>query len=98
MGSAIGFANEVLITEYVPPCILLNDEYEALHVYGDTNPFVKRLPPGRISTNIGDLVNDDISIAVSSALQRAKNSKEEVYYTDMQTHSGDKLVRLNYSR
>jgi len=95
MGSAIGFANEVLITEYVPPCILLNDDYEALHVYGDTNPFVKRLPPGRISTNIGDLVNDDISIAVSSALQRAKNNKEEVYYTDMQTHSGDTVVGLN---
>jgi len=95
MSSAIGFANEILITEYVPPCILLNDDYEALHVYGDTSPFVKRLPPGRISTSIGDLVNDDISIAVTSALQRAKNAKEEVYYTDMQTHSGDNDIGLN---
>jgi two-component system CheB/CheR fusion protein len=94
-GTAVGFANEALITEYVPPCILLNDEYQALHVYGDTTPFVKRLPPGRISTQISDLVNDDISIAVSSALQRAKQKNEEVYYTGMHTQLDGETINLN---
>jgi two-component system CheB/CheR fusion protein len=94
-GTSIGFANESLITQYVPPCILLNDDYEALHVYGDTSAFVKRLPPGRISTKVSDMVNDDISIAVSSALQRAKQKGEEVYYTGMQTIVNDDLVNLN---
>jgi two-component system CheB/CheR fusion protein len=94
-GTPQGFAKEALIIEYVPPCILLNEELEALHIYGDTGMFVKRLPPGRISIKISDIVNDDISIAVSSALQRAKSQNEEVYYTNMQTQSGDELVHLN---
>jgi two-component system CheB/CheR fusion protein len=95
LGTSIGFANESLITQYVPPCILLNDDYEALHVYGDTSAFVKRLPPGRISAHISDMVSDDISIAVLSALQLAKQKGEEVYYTGMQTTSGEDIVELN---
>ena len=93
--SAAGFANEVLITQYVPPCLLLNDDYQALHVYGDVSSFVRRLPPGRISVDIKDLVNDDISIAVSSALHRARQSQEEVVYTDVFTGSGSEAVGMN---
>lgn len=94
-GSALSFANDTLITSYAPPCILLNDEHEALHVYGDVGPYVRRLPPGRISTDVKDMVNDDISIAVSSALHRAKESQQEVYYTDVFTHSGGQTLPIN---
>lgn len=93
--SAIGFANENLITYYAPPCILLNEEHQALHVYGDVSPYVRRLPPGRISYNIKDIVNDDISIAISSALSRAKNTDEEVYYTNVLTGQGEQKIALN---
>lgn len=95
VGSTIGFANEALITHYAPPCILLNEEHQALHVYGDVSGFVRRLPPGRISTDVKDLVNDDISIAVSSALQRAQQTGKEVYYSDVYTQSGESPIGLN---
>ncbi|MFW8591672.1 chemotaxis protein CheB [Glaciecola sp. 2405UD65-10] len=91
----LGFVNDALISEFVAPCILLNDEYQAIHVYGDTTPYVRRLPPGRISTLIKDMVNEDISIAVSSALQRAKYSGEEVCYTGMTTQGREDLVNFD---
>jgi two-component system CheB/CheR fusion protein len=94
-GSSIGFANEALITEYVPPCVLLDDEHQAIHVYGDMSLFVKRLPPGRISTKISDMVNDDMSIAIASALSRAKLKNEEVYYTGIQTYHDGKGIKVN---
>ena len=94
-GSALGFANEKLITQYAPPCILLNDDHEALHVYGNVSPFVRRLPPGRISVDIKDMVNEDISIAVSSALHRAKQTSEEVRYTDVFTQIEDTQIALD---
>ncbi len=95
LGSAISFANEMLITSYAPPCVLLNDEHEAIHVYGDVSNFVRRLPPGRISVDIKDLVNEDISIAVASAISRAKESLEEVFYTDVFTKIDDKAIGVN---
>jgi two-component system CheB/CheR fusion protein len=94
-GSAVSFANELLITKYAPPCILLNDDHEAIHVYGDVSKFVKRLPPGRISIDIKDMVNDDMSIAVSSAIHRAKQSGEEVYYSDIITGTEDERLGVN---
>ena len=94
-GSAVSFANEVLITNYAPPCVLLNEEHEAIHVYGDLSNYVRRLPPGRISVDIKDMVNEDISIAVSSAIHRAKQSGEEVYYTDVFTKNDEQTIGLN---
>ena len=95
ISSVTNFANETLITQYAPPCILLNDEHEALHVYGNVSRYIRHLPPGRISIKINDMVNEDISIAVSSAIHRAKQSEEEVYYTDIITVSGDEAVEIN---
>lgn len=93
--NALGFINDAIITEFVSPCIILNDQLQAMHVYGDLSPFVRRLPPGRISTQMTDIVNEDISIAVSSALQRAKNTSDEVYYSDIQTSSFDHAITFN---
>lgn len=90
--NGLGFVNEALISEFVAPCILLDDEYQAIHVYGDTSGFVRRLPPGRISTKIDAMVNEDISIAVSSALQRAKYSGEDVCYTGVSTQGRESLI------
>lgn len=95
VSSALNFANESLITSYAPPCILLNDELEALHVYGDVSNFIRRLPPGRISVEINDLVNEDISIAVSSAIASAKEFNKEVYYTDVYTKVGDEKISVS---
>ncbi|WP_018016069.1 chemotaxis protein CheB [Teredinibacter turnerae] len=91
-GNALTSANELLITHYAPPCILINDEFEAVHVYGDVSPFIRRLPPGRISVEIKDLVNEDMSIAVSTALHRAKKCNEEVFYTDVYTGEHTKIA------
>jgi two-component system CheB/CheR fusion protein len=92
--NAIGFANEALITQYVPPCILLDEGYRALHVYGDTSPFIKRVAPGRMSTAISDIVNEDISLAVISALQKAKNSDKPISYTNLKTVDKQHVIDL----
>ena len=94
-GAPASFASEKLISKYAPPCVLLNDEQEAIHVYGNVENFIKRVPPGRISNDIKDMVNDDIAIAVSSALHRARQSLEEVYYTGVYTQVGNEQIALN---
>lgn len=95
-GSAINFANEALIKQYAPPCILISDDFEAIHVYGDVSNYIRRLPPGRISKDIKDLVNEDMNIAVSSALYRAKQNPDElVHYTDVITEVNSQRITLD---
>lgn len=94
--SAISQANESLIKQYAPPCILISDEHEAVHVYGDVSAYIRRLPPGRISKDIKDLVNEDLSIAVSTALHRAKSHPDEpVFYSDVVTRFNDETYSVD---
>ena len=74
---------------------MLNEQHEAIRVYGNVNQFVRRLPPGRISVDVKDMVNEDIKIAVASAIHRAKETGEEVLYTDIHTQSDDVSVSLS---
>ena len=99
-GSALKLGKEevisdVLISQYAPPCILLNADQEALHVYGDVGPFTRQLPPGRISHDVLGMVNEDIAQAVKTALGKAKQTDDTVYYTNLETHTRAKKIALN---
>jgi two-component system CheB/CheR fusion protein len=94
--SGVVIANEHIISMYAPPCVLLNEDLCVVHVYGDMSLFVKRLPPGRVTNQINDMVNDDISLAVSSALHKSKASQSLIEYVDMKTASdNDQYVSFN---
>lgn len=74
---------ERLIKEYAPDCIILNESFDAIHVYGDVSAYTRGLGAGRISNNIKDIIIDDLSVAVSTALHRSEKSESDVYYTDI---------------
>lgn len=72
-----------LIREYAPDCILVNDNLDAVHVYGDVTSYTKGLGAGRVSNCIKDIVVDDLAVAVSTALVRAEKNRDDVYYKDI---------------
>jgi two-component system CheB/CheR fusion protein len=74
---------ERLVTEYAPDCIVLNEVFEALHVYGDVSAYTRGVSAGKISTNIKDMVVEDLSVAISTALYRCEKNEEDVFYKDV---------------
>lgn len=78
---------ERLVEEYAPDCIVLNSSFEAIHVYGDVSEYTKGIRPGKISNNIKDIIVDDLSVAVSTALYRCERNDGDVYYKDVMIHS-----------
>ena len=76
---------ERLIEHYAPDIIVLNDNFEAIHVYGDVSNYTKGLTRGKVSTQIKDMICDDLAIAVSTALYRCEKSEDDVFYNDV-TH------------
>jgi two-component system CheB/CheR fusion protein len=74
---------ERLISQYAPDCVVLDDSFEALHVYGDVALYTRGLSEGKVSTNIKDMVIDELSVAVSTALYRCEKNEEDVYYKDV---------------
>lgn len=74
---------ERLIDEYAPDCIVLNDSFDAIHVYGDVSAYTQGRQPGKITNNIKDMVIEDLEIAVSTALYRCEKNAEDVFYKDV---------------
>jgi len=74
---------ERLIIEYAPDCIVLNDVFDAVHVYGNVSAYIKPLRAGKVSNNIKDIVIDDLAVAISTALYRCEKNGEDVFYQDI---------------
>ncbi len=85
-----------LINDHVPACLILDMEHHAVHLYGDANKYLTRFPAGRISTNIHDVINDQLAVAVGTALTRAESEGKPVYYTNISAHiaNTDLLIKL----
>jgi two-component system CheB/CheR fusion protein len=76
-------AMEKLIEHYVPDCIVLNEQLEAIHVYGDVSRFTRSLSGGRVTTKLKDIIHQELSIPVSTALYRCEKENEDVFYKDI---------------
>lgn len=74
---------ERLVKEYAPDCIVLNEDFEAEHIYGDVSKYTKGFSGGAISTNIKNILLEELKVAVSTALYRSEKNNEDVYYTDI---------------
>lgn len=91
----LNFIKDVLIEQYVPPALVLNEELDALHVYGDVTPYIKRFSTGKVSNKIKDIVIDSLSIAVSTAISRAEKEHDTVYYNEITAQLEGKERVLN---
>lgn len=82
-GNYLNSVLEKLVTEYAPDCIVLNDTFDAMHVYGNVSDYTKGVVSGKISNNIKDMIVDDLAVAVSTALYRCEKNQEDVFYKDI---------------
>jgi len=78
-----------LINDYVPSCLILNSEHQAMHIYGDANRYLVRFPVGRVSTNIHEIIVGELSVALDTALSRSKTEAKPVFYSNIQTTVND---------
>jgi len=74
-----------LINDFVPSCLILNSEHQAMHIYGDANKYLTRFPVGRVSTNVHEIIVEELSVALDTALSRSKTESKPVNYTNIQT-------------
>lgn len=62
-------AYDSLLARYMPPGFLISDRRELLHVFGDGDKFL-RIKPGRSTSDVFDLVHEDLKASVPSSTRR----------------------------
>jgi len=69
--------DRLLFNKYMPAGVIINDQKEIIHFYGNTGPFLLA-PPGKPNFNIFRMVREGLAFEVRSALLEAKVSNEMV--------------------
>ncbi|WP_286234578.1 chemotaxis protein CheB [Thalassotalea sediminis] len=71
---------ERIIEEYAPPAIILSEEQNVVHVFGDVSAYTRKIGSGQFSSLLSDYIIEGLSVAVSTALYRAQSLHSSVHY------------------
>ncbi|MBI0581995.1 MAG: PAS domain-containing protein [Methanomassiliicoccales archaeon] len=87
-------ADRILLAEYTPPGLIVNDQNEIVHFHGRTRKYLGPAP-GRASLSIQTLLRDEIRYSVISAIQESRSSGETVVKEAVRAHSNGDTTFLN---
>ena len=89
-----GNAKDELFEEYVPPTIIVNENLELVHSYGDVNEYIK-IPSGKVNLNVLHMVNSDLSIALSTAVHKSNKENNRTVYREVVIRDKDESKCIN---
>jgi two-component system CheB/CheR fusion protein len=70
---------EDLLARHMPPSLLVNEEFELLHSFGDARKLLM-LPEGRPTNEVLKLLDTKFKVAVSSAVYRARQEQLPIVF------------------
>ncbi len=73
---------ERLIETSLPPCVLVNEQREVHHIFGDINAYLK-LPLGKMNLDVLKMAREDIQIPLGTALPRVIKERKEIEFSDI---------------
>jgi two-component system CheB/CheR fusion protein len=68
---------DILLEEFSPVAVLINEDFEILHFHGDTSSFLQP-PTGKPSFNIINMVHHEIRYELTNAILKARNEKKKI--------------------
>lgn len=88
-------AYDRLLEECMPPGLLLDHRRQLVHAFGGAGRYLLH-PDGRPTTDILDLLDHELKLALAGALQRAAKEQTPVSYTGVRVHTnqGEEVLKL----
>ncbi len=93
-GAAIDEAIGTLMKAYVPPCLLVNDQMNILHVFGDASSILK-VPAGEATLSALKLLPSSVAMVAGTALTRAFRSGDEFALSNIPVKDRDGISAVS---
>ncbi len=84
---------EPLGEDYIPATLIINETRELIYSLGDLEGFIK-LPSGKTAYDITKMVPKDLSIPISTGLQKVFTLGKEIKYTNVNTTVNGQMQRI----
>jgi two-component system CheB/CheR fusion protein len=84
-----------ILAKHMPPSLLVDEAHQLVHCFGGVEG-VLRMPSGRATTNVLDLLPPALKTPVSGALQHAAKEHQAIRYTGLHANlgAGEENIRL----
>ncbi len=79
---------ERLIETSLPPCVLVDEQREVHHIFGEVNSYLK-LPLGKMNLDVLKMARSDIQIPLGTALPQVIKERKELEFSDIVVGEGD---------
>jgi len=86
---------EAVTGDYLPLSLIVNEAMEVLHVLGNPEGYLK-LPTGKLVNDISKMAARELSIPLSTGIQKAFRQRQEVHFSNLRlpNQSGGRVVDL----
>ena len=84
----------ILQERYIPLSVIVNEEMDVLHIYGETEGFFK-VPSGKSIHDITKMTNKELAIPLATGIQKVLRNKDEILYTNVKFDHGDERKKTN---
>ncbi len=86
------FVDNLLLKDYSPACVLIDDNYEILFIHGRTGNYLEPAS-GKPRMNIMEMARESLNHHLMNAIHSAKREKREIVESDIKIkHDGDYYV------
>ncbi len=86
--------DRLLLDQYAPPCVIINEQYEIVHFHGRTSRYLEP-PTGAPSLNVLKMARDWLRIDLRSAIHKAFKLKETVVNPPLQHNANGRAHLLS---
>ena len=88
-------ANKILVDNYAPPCVLINEKYDLLYVHGRVGQYLE-IAEGEARLNLLEMAREDLKSKLRSAIHEALSKKADVVHKGLRVknNSGFQIVNL----
>lgn len=90
----MGFVYQSLMDDIEPDAILVDPNNEARHLFGNAFEYTKQIK-GRVDITVPRILNDVLSIPVTTAIMKVRKEKTKVVYKDVVYKDTEKVKKLN---
>ncbi|MCB0207775.1 MAG: PAS domain S-box protein [Anaerolineae bacterium] len=84
-----------LVEQVMPPCVVVDDSHMLVHAFGEVRDFLKAPIGYQIDLNILHMTSEELSLPLSTALQRSIHTQEEVILRDVRVKASSNVQRIN---
>ncbi len=87
-------AEKLLVKRFAPPCVVVNDKYEVVHISTPTNHLLE-IPTGAPTNDLFKMVCEELRPALRAAIHKALSTEKQVVFRGQKMTLKDQLVEID---